>query len=97
MNKKVMVLLLIVLVLLVACESKTTGKRVAIPEKSEKAPAPITGGVVADTSDNTETGQTAAEALKDLQSQETVTTVSDDSKTGNFYPAITSDAKGEGN
>jgi hypothetical protein len=74
-----------ILLLLVACESKTTGKRVAIPETEAqvKAPSGITGASTVDTG---ETGKTAAEMLKELQEEPTITT--DGAKSGTFYPPI---------
>ena len=74
------------LVFLSACESKTVGKRVAIPQTGAPAPAPkgVTGAVTADTP---ETSKTAAETLKELQNMETAPTVGG-SKTGTFYPPV---------
>ncbi|HLF54823.1 MAG TPA: hypothetical protein VI612_03825 [Candidatus Nanoarchaeia archaeon] len=83
MSKRVM-LAVIVLILLVACgESKVTGRRVAIPDSS----AP-TAAVIAQQSAPAETGKTAAEMLKELQSGQTITIAQTGSKTGNFYPPI---------
>ncbi len=94
MEKRVIVAVICLLLVLVACESKTTGKRVAIPEKSGGA---ITGNVVDDTdvqpSASTETVKTAAEVLAELQSTDTITTSG--AKSGTFYPPITTDATGK--
>ena len=98
MDKRVMVLAVIVLILLVACESKTTGRRVAIPERSAKVSAPSgpSGAVVAPVVQQSsgETGKTAAEVLNDLESSPIITT-SSGSKSGTFYPPISSDATGK--
>lgn len=82
------------LLFLVACESKTTGKRVAVPEAS----APKSTGVFTSNTEasapaqNTgETGKTAAEALKELQSTGSASTTSS-AKSGTFYPPAVSDA-----
>ena len=71
--------------MLSACESKTTGKRVAIPEKMENTG--ITGGAVVetDTVETGETGKTAAETLKELQTMDSVQETTDGLKTGTFY------------
>lgn len=80
--------------LTVACETKTTGKRVAIPEKMETSP--ITGGAVAETPYTGETGKTAAEALRELQSMEGIQAISEPGqKSGTFYPPITTEATGK--
>jgi hypothetical protein len=103
MDKRVIAVTVICLLLfLVACESKTTGKRVAIPSKSTaKVSSPaITGNVVGDSSEESqapstgETGTSAAEALKDLQSTGTVP-LTGGSKSGTFYPPVTTDATGK--
>jgi hypothetical protein len=98
MEKRVIAVTVICLLLfLAACESKTTGKRVAIPGKS--APA-ITGNAIGSSPEKTqpqqsgETGKTAAEALKELQSTGTVP-VTGGSKSGTFYPPVTTDATGK--
>ncbi len=89
-----MTLVAILLLVLVACESKTTGRRVALPDVgSEAAPEPQaeSGGITAAAVADTTTGQTAAEALKDLQSSDSPVT-SSGAKSGNFYPPASSDA-----
>ncbi len=84
MSKGVM-LAVIVLVLLVACgESKVTGRRVAIPDSSTPTAAVVAKPVAQDA----ETGKTAAEMLRELQSGQTITASSGE-KSGNFYPPIT--------
>jgi hypothetical protein len=103
MDKRVIAVTVICLLfLLIACESKTTGRRVAIPSKSTasvSSPA-ITGNVVDSSSDAAqapstgETGTSAAEALKDLQSTGTVP-LTGGSKSGTFYPPVTTDAVGK--
>lgn len=93
--KKVLLLLALTFLLLAACESKTTGKRVAVPSTGPSAAA------VADTAkpventvaDDTSTGKSAADTLKELQSDPTPTDTS--VKSGNFYPPVTSGATGE--
>ena len=93
MRKVILAVLMIsVLLLLVACESKTTGKRVAIPERQSqvRAPAGISGAVVAEApqaQSSGETGKSAAEVLKDLQDSPTLPTA-DGAKSGTFYPPI---------
>ncbi len=83
MSKRV-VLAVIVLVLLVACgESKVTGRRVAIPDSS----APTAAVIAQQSSPSAETGKTAAEMLKELQSSPTTITQTGE-KSGNFYPPI---------
>ena len=98
MDKRVIAVTVICLLfLLIACESKTTGRRVAIPQKSTSG---ITGNVVGSSSEktqssqNTETSTTAAEALKELQSTGTVP-LTGGSKSGTFYPPVTTDATGK--
>ncbi len=102
MDKRVIAVTVICLLLfLVACESKTTGKRVAVPSTSTaKVSSPaITGNVVGSSSGEAqassgETGTSAAEALKDLQSTGTVP-LTGGSKSGTFYPPVTTDATGK--
>lgn len=98
MNKRVIAVTVICLLfLLIACESKTTGKRVAIPAKSGPA---ITGNVVGNSPEKAqapstgETGTSAADALKELQSTGTAP-VTGGSKSGTFYPPVTTDATGK--
>lgn len=96
MRKVIFAMLIIsVLLLLVACESKTTGKRVAIPERQvqAKAPAGISGAVTVQAQTG-ETGTSAADALKDLQSTGTAP-VTGGSKSGTFYPPVTTDSTGK--
>ncbi|MBW2969829.1 hypothetical protein KY309_03640 [Candidatus Woesearchaeota archaeon] len=94
MKKSLIALMIITLLLLVACESKTTGKRVAIPETTVKAPA-ITGGAAAEVPKDTgEIGTTAAEALKQFQVTGTAAPT-DSTKSGNFYPAIVANGTGK--
>ncbi len=93
MKRVIAVVAISLLLLLAACGTKTTGKRVAIPETHAqvKAPSGITGAAtVADTG---ETGKTAAEMLKELQENPTATT--EGAKSGTFYPPITTTATGE--
>ena len=94
MNKKALTIIIIsVLLLISACESKTTGKRVAIPETSLKAPSTPTGAVAATPpAQTTETGKTAAETLKEIQNNPTPTA---GVKSGTFYPPITTTATAE--
>ncbi len=92
MRKVILAVLMIsVLLLLVACESKTTGKRVAIPERQSqvRAPAGISGAAVVapQAPSSGETGKSAAEVLKDLQDSPTLPTA-DGAKSGTFYPPI---------
>jgi hypothetical protein len=85
MRKVMLAVFIGVLLLLVACESKTTGKRVAIPETESKPPA-ISGAVTAEQPSTGETGKTAAEMLKELQ--ESPESTVEESKTGSFYPPV---------
>ena len=90
MSKRVFaVAVLCLLVLLVACESKTTGKRVAIPEATSK---PSVTGAVTSTAPTGELGKSAAETLKELQA--TGTTTPSGAKSGSFYPPVITDATG---
>lgn len=96
MEKRMIVAVICLLLVLVACESKTTGKRVAIPEK---AGGGITGNVVGDTTEpkpasTVETVKTAAEVLKELQSTGSITATSG-AKSGTFYPPVITDATGK--
>jgi hypothetical protein len=96
-NRLFAVAVMLLLIFLIACESKTVGKRVAIPETSSKGPTGSvatgpTGAVTAE-EPSTETGKTAAEMLKELQSNPTLTETGE--KSGTFYPPITTDATGE--
>lgn len=87
MNKRVIavVAICVLLLFLVACEKKTVGKRVAIPETSSRG---ITTAAVSQPPPvSVETGKTAAEMLKELQSNPTAVTT-DDSKSGTFYPPV---------
>ena len=89
MNKRVIavVMICVLLLFLVACEKKTVGKRVAIPETSSRG---VTGAAVAQPPQQTasvETGKTAAEMLKELQSNPTAVTEAGP-KSGTFYPPI---------
>ncbi len=93
MNKRVMLVLMLAVLLLAACESKTTGKRTIIPETSK---SPITGASVSEPSSviaDTTTGKSAAEALKVLQENPDQT--STPTSEGQFYPPVTSGATGE--
>lgn len=88
-------MLVLSLALLSACESKTQGKRVAVPDvggPTAMATAPLQEK--ADSSPTGETGQSAADALKQVKETPTTQT-SEGSKSGNFYPPITSSATGE--
>jgi len=92
MDKRVVAILAIcLLLLLVACESKTVGKRVAIPKSSGPTAAIVAQPAQQETQStapNIETGKTAAEMLKELQANpETITTVSGD-KSGTFYGQV---------
>ncbi|MEM3154763.1 MAG: hypothetical protein QW165_04335 [Candidatus Woesearchaeota archaeon] len=93
MEKRVIAVTAIcLLLLLVACESKTTGKRVAIPETS----APKTTGVFTTNTkqapeSTVETGKSAAETLKELKATSSIETTSSQ-KSGTFYPPIVTDA-----
>lgn len=95
MKKGLIALVMISLLILVACESKTTGRRVAIPETT-RAPG-ITGGAAADiptpTAPTGETGKPAAEVLKELQTTGAIT--DDTKKSGTFYPPIVTTATGK--
>ena len=100
MKKALAVITICILLLLVACESKTTGRRVAIPSTSDQKAAPVqapravTGAVVAEDAPSTgETGKTAAEMLNDLEAEPSTATTG--AKSGTFYPPITSNATGE--
>lgn len=88
MSKRVAVAILCLLLFLAACESKTTGRRVALPERSPTglASSGPTGAVAINT-DTGETGKTAAEMLKELQTNPTVIPTSGE-KSGTFYPPI---------
>lgn len=93
MEKRVIAVTVICLLLfLAACESKTTGKRVAIPESSSPK---STGVFTAETkapAATGETGKTAAEALKELQATGSVSVPVSGAKSGTFYPPVTSGA-----
>ncbi len=91
MKQAVFAVLISVLLLLVACESKTTGKRVAIPDIdiNVKPPSGITGGAVVEPAPSTgEIGNTAAEMLRKLKENPAAPTT-DSLKSGTFYPPIT--------
>ncbi|MBI4145941.1 hypothetical protein HY489_01235 [Candidatus Woesearchaeota archaeon] len=95
--KRVLVIALLALLVLAACDSKTTGKRVAIPQTSGSA---VTGAVTGSNSQSptaqqtdVSSGKSAAEALKELKTTGTVPTNSN-AKSGNFYPPITTSATG---
>ncbi len=93
MKRVIAVVVMSLLLLLAACESKTTGKRVAIPETSAKTG--LTGGTTADIPPPTgETGKTAAEMLQELQTTGT-TPIDSGVKSGTFYPPVTSGATGK--
>ncbi len=81
MNKGVIAVVLCLLVLLTACGSKTTGRRVALPEGSGL----ITGAAIIE--DEPETSKTAAEVLRDLQESPTSTQI-EGAKSGTFYPPV---------
>ncbi|GEM_PF-2117344 len=95
MKKGLIALVMISLLILVACESKTTGKRVAIPETTRTNS--ITGGAAANiptpAPTQMETGKTAAEVLKELQTTGTITETNQ--KSGTFYPPIVTTATGK--
>lgn len=94
--KKELIIAVMILMLLVACGSKTTGKRVAIPDTAPKLSGPTgaVAGIPTTAPTQAETGKTAAEMLKEFQTgTETVPTAGP--KTGNFYPPITTTATGE--
>ena len=103
-SKAVAVVAISLLVLLIACgEAKTEGKRVAVPETSTAVQTPVstpTAAVTADTTaapaiESVETGQTAAEALKELQANpDSVSVPVAGDKTGTFYPPISTSATG---
>jgi major membrane immunogen (membrane-anchored lipoprotein) len=89
MKRVIAVVTICILLLLVACESKTTGKRVAIPETSgPKVPSGAATIEAPEPEQTTETGKSAAEMLKELQSSPTAT-VDDGTKSGTFYPPVT--------
>ncbi|RJQ22485.1 hypothetical protein C4580_00335 [Candidatus Woesearchaeota archaeon] len=92
--RKLVIIALLSVLLLAACESKTVGKRVAIPETGSSG---ITAAVVSDTAsaETGDTGKTAAEALAEFKTTETVTSAGDGPKSGTFYPPITTDATGK--
>lgn len=94
MNKPVIAVAVICLLLfLAACESKTTGKRVAIPESSSpKSTGVFTAETKESASATGETGKTAAEVLKELQTTGSVSPPVSGAKSGTFYPPITTDA-----
>lgn len=96
MKRVLIILAITTLMMLSACETKTTGKRVAIPDKIESSNS-ITGNTIVDTpvDETGETGKTAAEALKELQQMEEITTTASGTKSGTFYPPVTTDATGE--
>ncbi len=89
MKKAFAITVMLLLVFLAACESKTTGKRVAIPETS--APK-ISGEATATVTPTGETGKSAAETLKELQSNPVPAS---GAKSGTFYPPVTTDATGK--
>ena len=97
MRRVAFVVLISVLLLLAACGSKTTGKRVAIPDRQPqvKAPAGITGAVAVEPepSSTGELGKSAAEALKELQDSPSIPT--EGPKSGTFYPPITVNSTGQ--
>ena len=97
MDKKVLALVAILLVLLVACESKTVGKRVAVPETSSNG---ATGSVASAPAVAAPTAETkkAAEALKDIKSGSGITgavVTNSTPKSGTFYPPVTTSATGK--
>ncbi len=91
--KKELIIAVMVLMLLVACGAKTTGKRVAIPDTAPKLSGP-TGAVAGIPTTPTETGKTAAEMLKEFQNPAQDTAQPAGPKTGNFYPPVTTTATG---
>ncbi|MCX6709164.1 MAG: hypothetical protein NTW67_05980 [Candidatus Woesearchaeota archaeon] len=93
--KKELIIAVMILMLLVACGSKTTGKRVAIPDTAPKLTGPT--GAVAGIPTKTaepETGKTAAEMLKEFQNPAQDTVQPAGPKIGNFYPPVTTTATG---
>lgn len=91
-KRAVAIAIICFLLILAACESKTVGKRVAIPKSSGP-----TAAIVAQpetetqttTIQNTETGKTAAEMLRELQANpETLTTAVSGEKSGTFYGQV---------
>ncbi|PIN75537.1 hypothetical protein COV18_03205 [Candidatus Woesearchaeota archaeon CG10_big_fil_rev_8_21_14_0_10_37_12] len=106
MNKKVVLLITLIaaFLLLAACESKTVGKKVAVPGISGAVSTddykPVEDAEPEKTAVGTgETGETAAEVLEEIQERGTVdiidTTTVDSDKVGNFYPPVTSGATGK--
>lgn len=93
MQKRVLLAILIGLLLLASCGSKTTGKRVAIPEMSGEN-SPITGAVTG-TQTESAPAKTAAEALSEIKNAGSVTPAATSEKVGTFYPPITTDATGK--
>ncbi|VVB81779.1 Uncharacterised protein [uncultured archaeon] len=95
--KKELIIAVMILMLLVACGSKTTGKRVAIPDTAPKLSGPTgaVAGVPTTAPATVETGKTAAEMLKEIQTTGTEAIPATGPKTGNLYPQINTTATGK--
>ncbi|MBS3124893.1 hypothetical protein J4211_01405 [Candidatus Woesearchaeota archaeon] len=83
--KKVVFGLVLLALVFVACGSKTTGKRVAVPPASG-----VTGAVTAPDSQPAFEAKSAAEILGELKSQGTtaITPIRTGAKSGTFYPPV---------
>jgi len=94
--KKELIIAVMILMLLVACGAKTTGKRVAIPDTAPKLSGPTgaAAGIPTAAPKQAETGKTAAEMLKEFQNPSQDTVQPAGPKTGNFYPPVTTTATG---
>ncbi len=91
-KRLIAVTVICLLMLLIACESKTTGKRVAIPEASGPKSTGVFTTETKAPAETGETGKTAAEALKELKATGAVTAPVGGAKSGTFYPPVTTDA-----
>ena len=97
--KKIAALLMIIsLLMLAACGgSKTTGKRVAIPETGNA----VTGGVVGvqntqEPAATNEPTKSAAQVLKEMQSNpQSPSVTTPTGKSGTFYPPVTTTSTGK--
>lgn len=91
--KRVLLLVALSFLLLAACESETTGKRVAVPSTGPTAAAVADAEPAPAETPEVET-KSAAETLKEIQS-DPVVAEGDGVKSGNFYPPVTTGATGE--
>ncbi len=93
MNKKQAAIIALMMIVLLGCESRTTGKRVAIPGTNGPTGftvAQIENEDAPESAAETATGKTAAEMLKELKE-----TPQTDKKSGTFYPPIVTNGTGK--